>query len=587
MMLITTSDRRAWCLDEEVQRIYLGRWCFGSSEPLPPDACFLPYHWDDRAKFKLDHATITAAYEASLQTLAAALNAFHGTAHGERYWRILLGPWLYVFVTMLFDRWEMVASAAAAIEDPESALVADPEEELIPRDLRGLNPDDGRWNHFIYACAIRSHGGFRIRELPGQALGVVPDSATFLPPRGPREFMRNLVRRLLNSLVRPGEAFFIASYMPRNLSAVLQLRLGQFPKFWRSPRVPQVAPDLVARARLAALMPAAGRSGFEAFLWQMIPRQVPTIYLEGRAALQAVLAKLPWPRRPSVIFTANAYQFDEVFQVWAAERAEQGTPLVIGQHGGFFGIGEMISGEDHQVTISDRFLTWGWSDSRKSIYPFHALTILGNRKSAWDLNGNLLLVTVPIRRVGFKCNSWPMGPQQSEAFLTDQLCFAGRLHTPVRSSVVLRIHSASEQKVGTGYVQAWRNAYPDVEVDPSTTPIEARIRAARLFVYTYNSTGYLETLARNIPTVVFWNPACWELREAARPYFALLEEAGIYHADPVAAADHVNAIWDRVDVWWYSDRVQAARKAFCEGYARSSLRPIRDLVRALRFDPKN
>ncbi|MBK9444589.1 MAG: hypothetical protein IPO00_00005 [Betaproteobacteria bacterium] len=148
---------------------------------------------------------------------------------------------------------------------------------------------------------------------------------------------------------------------------------------------------------------------------------------------------------------------------------------------------------------------------------------------------------------------------------------------------MLRIHRATDDKLGTGYIQAWRKAYPDVEIDPSTTPIEGRLRAARLFVYTYNSTGYLETLARNIPTVVFWNPEHWELREAAKPYFVLLKEAGIYHSDPIAAANHVNAIWDSVDAWWYSDRVQAARKAFCEAYARSSQQPVRDLMQALDF----
>lgn len=586
MFVITTSDRRSWCMDDDLPRLYLGNWCFGPKEPLPEGASVLPYHWDDRAKFKRDYAAINAAYEASLRALVDALNTFHGTSHGERYWRILLGPWLYVFVSILFDRWEMVEAAATAIDAPESALLSDPEDEMIPRDLRGLNPDDRRWNHFIYACAIRSHGGFRIRELPGNSLGVVPDSATVRPPRGVREVVRSLARWFLNTLVRPSEAFFIASYMPRNLLVALQLRLGQFPKFWRSPHVPQVAPDLATRRRLAELMPIGDREGFAAFLWQMIPRQVPTIYLEGRTALLAVVSELRWPRRPSVIFTANAYQFDEVFQTWAASQTERGIPLVIGQHGGFFGVGEIVAGEEHQVAIADRFLTWGWTDQRPSIYPFSMITTLGKGEVESNHQGNLLLVTVPIRRVGFKCNSWPMGPQQSDAFLANQLCFASCLNASVRSSTVLRIHSSAEAKVGTGFVDAWNKTHPEVEIDPSTTPIEGRIRAARLFVYTYNSTGYLETLARNIPTVVFWNPEHWELRETARPWFLLLEEAGIYYPDPASAAAHVNNIWDDVETWWHSDRVQAARKAFCEVYAKSSPRPVRDFVRALRFDLK-
>lgn len=584
MLLITTSDKRSW--DSAGQLAFLGNWCFAANEAPVGGAIVIPYHWNDRSKFRGDYVHIVAAYEAALKDIAAALNTYHGTGHSLRYWRILLGPWLYVFVSILFDRWEMIASAAAQIDDPETICLSDPEHELIPRDLRGLNPDNPRWNHFIYACAIRSHGGFSVRELPGASMGCVPDSATVKPPQGLHETLRNQVRKLMNALVRPGEAFLIASYLPRRTLIALQLRLGQLPKFWRSPPVPQIAPAATARTQFSELMSAPKKDSFSTFLWQMIPRQIPTIYLEGFPTLSKCVSDLPWPCRPRAIFTSNAYQFDEVFQAWAATQTEQGVPLVVGQHGGFFGMGEIVAGEEHQVAIADRFLTWGWSDGRASVYPFSALTTLGKGEAEWSRNGNLLLVTVPIRRVGFKCNSWAMGPEQSWSFLRDQQKFAALLKPAVRKTVVLRIHKGTDDKLGTGYIPSWQQEFPDVEIDPSVTPIEERIRAARVFVYTYNSTGYLETLARNIPTVIFWNPEHWELRAAAKPYFALLETAGIFHSDPAAAAAHVNAVWDSVDSWWKSPSVQAARKTFCAVYARESRHPVEDLLAALSFEPE-
>ena len=42
-----------------------------------------------------------------------------------------------------------------------------------------------------------------------------------------------------------------------------------------------------------------------------------------------------------------------------------------------------------------------------------------------------------------------------------------------------------------------------------------------------------------------------------------------------------NEVWENVDEWWVSYEVQNARRMFCEEYARSSRKPIRDLRKLL------
>ncbi len=582
-LLVTTSDQRSWRRDQPM--LFLGGWCCLPDEKERwngLDVDVMPYHWDDRDKFRADYAYLTSCYEEALSGLAQALNAHHGTDHGLRYWRILLGPWLYLFIHVLFDRWTMVAKAAERADACLTVLIVDPEEELIPRDLVGMSPDGVRWNHFLYACAIREQGKLAFEEVMGEPQGLMQNSATVDRPAGAGETLRRLVRAFLDRLTFPGEAFFLNTGLPRSFSSRLQLKLRQVPKFWRAPAIPQVSPDLQMRRSFwpwPAEEPVA--DPFRLFVGKMVRRQIPTIYLEGYPALMDVVHRLPWPRRPKVIFTSNSFQFDEVFQAWAAQKTSEGTPLVIGQHGGFYGVGDVVAGEDHQVEIADRFLTWGWKDARPSIYPMYAITNLERRQGVSKADGDLLLVTVPIRMVSFKCNSWPVAANQSQAFLHDQLAFAEALEAPVRHRLVLRIHERTDMKLRSAYIPQWRQAFPEVEIDPSVTPIERRIVGSRLFVYTYNSTGFLETLGRNIPTVIFWNPDQWELREDARPLFAALQEAGIFFSDPVAAAAHVNSVWHDVDAWWSQPQVQRAVKAFCAQYARSVPNPDEVLLHAL------
>jgi putative transferase (TIGR04331 family) len=95
--------------------LFIGEWCClpdQSARWATLDAEVMPYHWDDRHKFHEDYPYLTNCYEEALLSLAGMLNAHHGTNHNARYWRILLGPWLYLFIHVLFDRWVMVVKAA-------------------------------------------------------------------------------------------------------------------------------------------------------------------------------------------------------------------------------------------------------------------------------------------------------------------------------------------------------------------------------------------------------------------------------------------------------------------------------------------
>lgn len=585
-LLVTTADQRSWCMDKPL--LFIGGWC-----KLPDqhdkweglDTETLPYHWDSHEKFSADYSYLQESYERLLPRVAGLLNAHHQTRHELRYWRILLGPWLYIFTHVLFDRWEMVRLAAQRPDIEKTILIADPEDELIPRDLAGMSPDDLRWNNFLYACAIREQGLITIEEQPGERKGLMQNTSTVDKVAGFKTFLKDATGFFLGRLTRRNEAFFLKTHLTRRTEVKLQLRLRQVPKLWRSPPPPQVRPDLELRRSLQLPSDEAGGDSFQGFLARMAVRQIPTVYLEGYSALMQQIAELRWPSSPRCIFTSNAFQFDEVFQAWAAEKTECGSPLVIGQHGGAYGVGRNVSGEDHQVEIADRFLTWGWSDGRKSIWPCLALTNFDRPPGTWKSDGDLLLVTVPIRMMSFRCNSWAVGANQSQAFLADQLRFANELMASARDRLVLRIHKRTDDKLRCAFIPQWRAAFPGVEVDPSVTPIDRRISQCRLFVSTYNSTGFLEALGRNIPTVIFWNPEHWALRDSAVPYFKLLADAGIFFEDPVAAARHVNAVWHDVAGWWSQPRVQHAVSAFCAQYARSVGDPEGQLLTALTFAP--
>jgi putative transferase (TIGR04331 family) len=104
------------------------------------------------------------------------------------------------------------------------------------------------------------------------------------------------------------------------------------------------------------------------------------------------------------------------------------------------------------------------------------------------------------------------------------------------------------------------------------------LRTAKLVVATYNCTTPVESIAMNIPTIIFWNPAHWELAVSAIPFFNKLRECGVFHTSAESAAQMVSKVWGDVDKWWQSQNVVSACNEFRLWFCRESHDPIKELL---------
>jgi len=581
IFLVTTSDKTLWPNNKKI--LLLGKWCLSdyTVETFPENIEILPYHWDDREKMYHDYLYLQELYEKTLHFLILELNKFHNVTHSERYWRILIGPWLYVFIQTLFDRWELVRTAADFCEIEDTVILKFKPEKFILTEFKDIKPDDDEWAHYLFAEAIKFQNRIPWHEENSKTDKDIPEKK-----QKKSECKKSLLKQIsslfnafLSRLQWPTEVFVINTYLPRWATIKLQLALGQVPKLWPTPSSPNVPPKMGVRTEWT--LSDNSPDMFYQFLLKMIPLQLPTVYLEGYNDLCAHVDELPWPSKPSTIFTSNLFQFCEVFQAWTAQKVEKGSRYIIGQHGGLYGIGKWHCGEEHQIKVADRFISWGWSDERDTVCPGFALTNVGKPIKSWKPDGTLLFVTAPIRLFGYKNISWPMGPNQAVSFLNDQLSFINCLPAEVRNRTIVRINKVQDKCMKARFYQKISQQFDGIVIDDSRYPIEEKIRECRVFVYSCNSTGYLETLSRNIPTVIFWAPTNFELRNSAIPYFEKLKDARIFFDSPIAASQHIIEVWDNVSDWWDSQYVQSVREEFCNEYSRVSMNPINELKNLL------
>ena len=564
--LITTALEETWRDDEPV--LFLGEWCRRYSRNdrwSGLDAEILPYHWDDRTKLYTDYQCLQQLYERLLLELAGRLNEIHRVDHGVRYWRILIGPWLGYFIPMLFDRWSSIQAAVTEAGISETIVLTGREGRFVPHDMADFTELflEDEWNHHIYATILKEYTTVKCVERAALVANRISASAGERPVGAKRRLLRVLAGwcdRVTGVLAGERDALLLATYLPVWDEVSLHWRLGQVPRLSRP--VPPVRSTFDQRQRLWTLDGTA-LSEFEACARRLIPRQIPVLYLEGYTELVRQTTKLSWPKRPKLVWTTSSEIADDIFKAWAAQKAEDGVPLVIGQHGGHYGLGLWSFTEDHQIAISDRYLSWGWSEAAcdrvvpvgqlKAKYP------LGTRHAKQP---RALLVTAVHPRYSYLMYSTPVARQWLDYF-DDQFSFVEQLPQSIQEALTVRLYP---QDFGWDQLARWRDRFPNLRLDGGGSSIMEEIRHSRLYISTYNATTFLESFTMNVPTVIYWNPKHWELRESALPYFEELKRVGIFHESPGSAARHIEKIWDDVDGWWETPAVREVLENFKAHY---------------------
>ena len=64
--------------------------------------------------------------------------------------------------------------------------------------------------------------------------------------------------------------------------------------------------------------------------------------------------KINWPKSPKSIFTSNSIYGDELFKHYAG--IKNSSRLIVGQHGGGYGISKLSFPEYHELSIADKFV---------------------------------------------------------------------------------------------------------------------------------------------------------------------------------------------------------------------------------------
>jgi len=572
-MLITTGCARGF---SELNYLLLGEWCRLDSDI--PNIEVVNYHWDDVTKLQKDYNFTYGLFEEYLEHITLLLNKVHGVDYPVSYWRLLVGPWLYYFICIVHDRYQMLLKANDEYDIDYTEVPKYTPDDWVPldftefKDLYGC--DD--WNSILYSEIISVTNLIPCKEgvvnlnrndkrVKSQNKGYFNKKTLIkwvlskLPALIPTSF-RQVV--FVESGIHPSDVFHM----------LLKLKCSPFSHYER------VAPDsfpINKEMRNGLFCTSDPKMGVYHIINHLLPHHIPISYMEGYRNLDYQAHQL-YPKSAKVIITANAYFSNEHFKVWVARQQCLGRKLLVAVHGGHHGTALFNGPGKLTEDISDVFYSWGWT---KDSLPSPKLSLLKGKVLHREYK-NILFIPYSTSKYSSHIDSAPI----SSAFIPyqrDIYSFFSVLHkSNLLNDVVVRIKKDSNSlDIKSDYK---KYGVSEFVCSSSETLIES-IQKSALVIVAYDSTVFLEAFTLNVPTCLLFDSEYWKLSQISMGLFDGLLESGVLHYNHKSLITHMQSINNNIDGWWFSYEVQHSVRAFVTKFALSSYNWKNEWVRELEL----
>ncbi len=247
---------------------------------------------------------------------------------------------------------------------------------------------------------------------------------------------------------------------------------------------------------------------------------------------------------------------------------EGGEKLVCTQHGGGGCYYKIIPNRREIEHSQHRYFSWGWLKQEKyggNIMPMPSPFLKKFKDKHKQKKNTLILVGTATPMLCYRLASEP----QSRQYITyrkEKVKYINNLKSKIFYKSLYRPYFNS---LGTledrKYIE---KKIPGLSI--CENKLHDEILKCRILIIDHPGTTFSIAMVANIPTICFWNKQHWPMSKQSLPFFEEMRRIGILFNSGKAAASKTNTVWNDVQNWWSKSNIQNLRKDFCHTYARTS-----------------
>ncbi len=503
------------------------------------------------------HEFCKEIYNSLILDLSKNLNTFHNLDYPLRSWNIILGSWMRTFIHKIFENYSIIEKIFKNYEIEEIFAFSPEEYDLYTFNCSSLeyaivNED---WN-----CALNSkivdflNSDKKIIFKKNSENFLFNQSKIYAPKRGVAFKVLNLIGKVSNYFKKNKYSCIYKTNLSFISEKKLEIKLGQLPQFLGDEKEISFRPFDRSIRKKINLKKLKTKSKFEEFLRKILPMSLPNFVLESFEDISKLSEKSDFPKNPKMIFTSEAFHYDDIFKFYTAKRTQEGVPYFIGQHGNYY-FTHAQNNYAPEMTIGDKFLSWGVKGN-KNIIPTCNFKIIGKSK-LFNNNGKFLTVFPPLAITGKPQFDLPVYEKRSyEAGIK----ILSKLNKKIKKETLARLFATDRYESEPEYHEQIKKL--NINIDDGNKTMRSLLKKSRLNFFTYDSTGILENLGLNIPTVCYWDNIFGLINPRFVDVYKLLIKAKILFENSDDLVEHVEKNWLDINKWWMDANTQNCIKEF-------------------------
>ena len=516
--------------------------------------------------------------EEVLLELRSVLNDYHRETNSVSFYRILVGPWLLSFLHHFYEKFLIVKEIGHSIGFNRTRYL-DQSQWVVPVDFldyfeKFSNQDLGAEQQFAQIM--------QFLNIPGDnEIVKMPLAQSTQISIGRRNSLVSIVQSLMRFTQKLcyRDSVVLSEHYSGWTAYKLSILSG-FKFVVDDFRDQEVAyPFQIDWSYRQSKVEGLADTEFKRLVSSAILMNIPAIYLEGYKRLMSTVRGIR-RRTPNVIVSATGLSgHNPIISALAANSGDRTFKLLI-QHGGNYGTDRINASEELERRLGDLFLYWG----RAGVVPSASalpLQAYKERRRVKDCNKRsnitLFLVELPRYVHRFHTGLRPAGWVNDDKRRVFEFLSSS---SKIRPNLVIKPYF---QDYGWEITTELESAFEWVNIEKRSANHRKLLLQSKICVFPFITTGYLQALAADIPTVIFVDRGFSEFREDAVPLFKRLQNVGILHLSGKSAAEHVELVTDDVFDWWKSVEVVEARQQFLEAYGRTSKQWVKEWKEIRRF----
>lgn len=524
--------------------IVIGPWCFVHDQEklFSHDLVCEPDPYKNFEELKKDANIAFLLTDFFIGKLTKTLNAKNHTSYSEKYWRVILTPYLTTLIQIILERYRRIKQIYRLYQSGlkvELLEIDKPFKFINNKDFLQNGVFNPLFNHWLISQII-------IELNPGNWIF----STIKIKEREIYNFEKKDIKPKLTQKIRSKvyENFYFSSIYGVGLikGIIWDLKIRQkrpHPK----EKGHQGYSNLHFTNNVQIMIAIINR-----LLTQTLPLSITNVN------------RIKHKPKPRFIICGPVMYNNEKMKQILALHYENNSIIIPVQHGCRYGTLYSIPYIAQVEFLFGKFISWGWTKQSDYVNHFIALPSPYLSRKKKRQNGKIIFVGQHSSLINYRLDTAPQ-PLQYIQNTNEIIKFFHNLNKVIRKEIQYRPYPFSNEQIN--YHKIASKHFPFIKIFNGN--LNKELFKFRLIVTDNPGTVFHQALAANIPVIAFWKDEYWGFEPDAKTLTEYLREAGVVYSTGIEASQKLNSIYNNIESWWNQKKIQEAVKNWSRVFALS------------------